>query len=179
MQNPAICVCSRLIVSVNLQQRNVKGNGSLANSRWNFPSMRAPATGMPSCVTSREACLSVQSHVRRSAVSIRLSSHLSASSAVRGEDSSNPLAQVRQIKIFFVIFKKNIIDANQSEVILGTISSCEIFPTPRQCSSRNLDLELKNGSGCYLEGLIAWARFEATTYQIFVSGSAWPTIDKS
>jgi hypothetical protein len=39
----------------------------------------------------------------------------------------------------------------------------EIFPTPRQCSSRNLDLELKNGSGCYLEGLIAGARFEPTT----------------
>ncbi len=33
------------------------------------------------------------------------------------------LTQVRQIKIFFAIFKKNIIDANQSEVILGTISS--------------------------------------------------------
>lgn len=33
------------------------------------------------------------------------------------------LAEVRQINIFLAIFKKIIIDANQSEVILGTISS--------------------------------------------------------
>jgi len=36
---------------------------------------------------------------------------------------SAQLTQVRQIKIFLAIFKKNIIDANQSAVILGTISS--------------------------------------------------------
>jgi hypothetical protein len=29
------------------------------------------------------------------------------------------------------------------------------------------------------QGFIAGERFEHTTYQIFVSGSAWPTIDKS
>ena len=28
-------------------------------------------------------------------------------------------------------------------------------------------------------GFIAGARYEHTTYQIFMSGSAWPTIDKS
>jgi len=32
------------------------------------------------------------------------------------------LAQVCQIKIFFAIFKKNIVDANQSEVILVSLS---------------------------------------------------------
>ena len=47
------------------------------------------------------------------------------------------LTQVRQIKIFLAIFKKNIIDANQSEVILGTISSempCSIAVLSHVCS---------------------------------------------
>jgi len=38
-------------------------------------------------------------------------------------ETTDGLAEVRQINIFFAIFKKIIIDANQSEVILGTISS--------------------------------------------------------
>jgi len=33
-------------------------------------------------------------------------------------------------------------------------------------TSRNHDFELKNGSGYYLEGLIAGARFEPTTYKL-------------
>jgi len=36
--------------------------------------------------------------------------------------SIESLAEVRQLKSFLVIFKKNIFDASQSEVILGTIS---------------------------------------------------------
>ncbi len=44
---------------------------------------------------------------------------------------------------------------------------------------KNCDFELKNGSGFWGRGFIAGARYEHTTCKIFMSGSAWPTIDKS
>ncbi len=41
------------------------------------------------------------------------------------------------------------------------------------------DFERNNGSGFCLQGFISGGRYEPTTYQIFVSGSARLTIDKS
>ena len=56
---------------------------------------------------------------------------------------------------------------------------CSVSLMLIQTSGRNCDFELKNGSGFWGRGLIAGARYEHTTYQIFVSGSVWPIIDKS
>jgi len=54
-----------------------------------------------------------------------------------------------------------------------------LMPASSSTTSRNCDFELKNRVGFCGRGFIAGARYEPTTYQIFVSGSARPTIDKS